>query len=57
MHKSIALSLREATEDFVKDAKLQEELNRQAREEAARKEAAMVAAQEEQAKERCRSKI
>ena len=41
---------KEATEDFVKDAKLQEELNRQAREEAARKEAAMVAAQEEQAK-------
>ena len=41
---------KEATEDFVKDAKLQEELNRQAREEAARKEAARVAAQEEQAK-------
>lgn len=38
-----------ATEDFVKDAKLQEELNRQAREEAARKEAAQAAALREQA--------
>lgn len=33
-----------ATENFVKDAELQEELNRQAREEAARKEAAQAAA-------------
>lgn len=38
-----------ATEDFVKDAELQEELNRQAREEAARKEAAHAAALREQA--------
>ena len=38
-----------ATEDFVKDAELQEELNRQAREEAARKEAAQAATLREQA--------
>lgn len=36
-----------ATADFVKDAELQEELKRQAREEAARKEAAQAAAQKE----------
>lgn len=36
-----------ATADFVKDAELQEELKRQAREEAARKEAAHAAAQKE----------
>ncbi len=36
-----------ATADFVKDAELQEELNRQAREEAARKEAAQAAALKE----------
>ncbi len=41
---------REATQDFVKDAKLQEELNRQAREEEARKKAAIDQAREEQAK-------
>ena len=38
-----------ATENFVKDAELQEELNRQAREEAARKEAAQAATLREQA--------
>lgn len=37
-----------ATEVFVKDAELQEELNRQAREEAARKDAAQAAALREQ---------
>ena len=36
-----------ATADFVKDAEIQEELKRQAREEAARKEAAQAAAQKE----------
>lgn len=47
---------KEATEDFVKDAQLQEELKRQAREEEARKKAAQAAAEKEQAEKEAAQK-